>query len=92
MIGFVGKYYLFAGALEAGETVLVLIALLTSAVSMFYYLRVVVLMYMSTEERTLKFYRSNLVFIAVAICLFVTVNYGLFPGHLIQSVKRAALF
>ncbi|MGZ3694371.1 MAG: NADH-quinone oxidoreductase subunit N [Bdellovibrionota bacterium] len=91
--GFVGKYYLFSGALEAGETWLVLIAVLTSAVSVYYYLRLVVLMYMSEgTEPGLNFRKSNFAYLAVAICIFLTINYGLFPGALIQAAKKAAVF
>ncbi len=43
--GFIGKLYLFVAAVEAGHPELVVIGVLTSAVSAFYYLRLVVLMY-----------------------------------------------
>ncbi len=90
--GFVGKYYLFTGALEAGETLLVLIAVLTSAVSVFYYLRIVVLMYMSEGQHTLPFTASKFAYAAIAVCLFLTLNYGLFPGALLHAVQKAAIF
>lgn len=90
--GFVGKYYLFSGALEAGETVLVLIAVLTSAVSVYYYLRLVVLMYMSEGEQTFQLRKSGFACAAVLICLAMTINYGLFPGALLHAVKKAVLF
>ncbi|MGE3261287.1 MAG: NADH-quinone oxidoreductase subunit N [Bacteriovoracia bacterium] len=91
--GFVGKYYMFSGALEAGEGLLVLIAVLTSAVSVYYYLRLVVLMYMSEgTEPSLVFRKSNFAYLAIAICIFLTINYGLFPGALIATVKKAAIF
>jgi NADH-quinone oxidoreductase subunit N len=43
--GFIGKLYLFVAAVEAGHPELVVIGVLASAVSAFYYLRLVVLMY-----------------------------------------------
>jgi NADH-quinone oxidoreductase subunit N len=90
--GFVAKYYLFSGALEAGETWLVLIAVLTSAVSVYYYLRLVVLMYMKEGEAPFRFRASNFAYLAVAICVFLTLNYGIFPGQLLHAVKKAAIF
>ncbi len=45
LVGFFGKFYLFLLAVEQGYTTLVVIALLTSAVSAFYYLEVVKQMY-----------------------------------------------
>ena len=44
--GFIGKYFLFAAAVQAGFGWLAIIAVLMSAVSMFYYLRLVVAMYL----------------------------------------------
>lgn len=90
--GFVGKYYLFSGALAAGETTLVLIAVLTSAVSVFYYLRLVVLMYMQDGAGLAPFRGSSLAYAAIAICLLLTVQYGLFPGPLLHAAQRAAGF
>jgi NADH-quinone oxidoreductase subunit N len=43
--GFFGKYYVFAGAVEAGYTWLAIIGVLMSVVSAYYYLRLVVVMY-----------------------------------------------
>jgi NADH-quinone oxidoreductase subunit N len=90
--GFMGKYYLFTGALQAGETWLVLIGLLTSAVSVFYYLRVVVLMYMGETEGALPFRASRFAYLAIAICVFLTLNYGIFPSALLHAAKKAAVF
>jgi NADH-quinone oxidoreductase subunit N len=44
--GFVGKFYLFAAAVSAGHAELAVVGVLMSAVSAYYYLRVVVAMYM----------------------------------------------
>ncbi|HXH30437.1 MAG TPA: hypothetical protein VNJ01_06470 [Bacteriovoracaceae bacterium] len=50
--GFIGKYGLFNSVVNAGEVPLVVIAVLTSVVSVYYYLRVIVYMFMkeSTAE------------------------------------------
>jgi len=40
--GFIGKYGLFSSAVNAGEVPLVILAVLTSVVSVFYYLRVII--------------------------------------------------
>lgn len=90
--GFVGKYYLFSGALAAGETWLVLIAVLTSGVSVYYYLRLVVLMYMQEGREIAPFRASHVAYAAIAVCLILTVYYGVMPGQLIHAVKKAAVF
>ena len=48
--GFFGKYSLFKAAVDAGLTSLVVIAVLNSLVSVYYYLRVVVALYMRPER------------------------------------------
>lgn len=45
LAGFVGKFYLFSAALSAGLVWLVIIAALNSAISVYYYARVIVVMY-----------------------------------------------
>lgn len=45
-LGLVGKFYLFRTVIEAGEIWLAIIGVLTSLISAYYYLRVVVVMYM----------------------------------------------
>ena len=45
--GFIGKYYIFIAAVSAGHYWLAIIGVLTSVVSVFFYLRVVVSMYMA---------------------------------------------
>ncbi|NLH50030.1 MAG: NADH-quinone oxidoreductase subunit N [Myxococcales bacterium] len=47
LVGFVGKFLLFAAAVEAGLTHLAIIGVLTSALSVYYYIRVIYFMYMS---------------------------------------------
>ncbi len=47
--GFIGKWYLFSASVSAGNYVLAILGVLTSVVSVFFYLRVVVMMYMSDE-------------------------------------------
>jgi NADH-quinone oxidoreductase subunit N len=53
-LGFVGKFYLFRAVLEGGFVGLALIGVLTSLVSAYYYLRVVVIMYMQEGEPVVR--------------------------------------
>ena len=47
LAGFIGKWYIFAAAVERGHYWLAILAVLTSVVSVFFYLRIVVMMYMT---------------------------------------------
>ena len=46
-VGFIGKWYIFSAAVSAGYYGLAIIGVLTSVISVFFYLRVVVMMYMA---------------------------------------------
>ena len=93
--GFVGKYFLFNAAVEAGEIALALSAVIVSVVSVFYYMRVVVYMYMREPEpgtETANSSGNHLAYLAIAVCLALTVSFGLFPRGLLHAVKLAVLF
>src|SRR5688572_16996189 len=49
--GFIAKWYVFSAAIAAGNTWLAIIGVLTSVVSVFFYLRIVVMMYMIPGDR-----------------------------------------
>jgi len=48
--GFVAKWYVFSAAVAAGQFGLAIIGVLTSVVSVFFYLRIIVMMYMSEQQ------------------------------------------
>jgi len=47
--GFIGKWYIFSAAVQEGHYTLAIIGVLSSVVSVFFYLRIVVMMYMTDE-------------------------------------------
>ncbi|MEA2570092.1 MAG: NADH-quinone oxidoreductase subunit [Acidobacteriota bacterium] len=79
--GFIGKYYLFYAAMQAGFGKLAVIAVLMSAVSMFYYLRLVMAMYLKEGTEADVVITRPLQFVA-AVCLLVTFFYGVYPSPL----------
>ena len=50
--GFIAKWYIFAAALQQGHYWLAIIGVLTSVISVYYYLRIIVMMYMSESAHT----------------------------------------
>jgi NADH-quinone oxidoreductase subunit N len=87
--GFIGKYYLFAAAVQAGYGWLAIIAVLMSAVSMFYYLRLVVAMYLK-EGKDAEVAITLPLRVVVTACLVVTLLFGLLPSPLVNQVARSA--
>jgi NADH-quinone oxidoreductase subunit N len=88
-IGFVGKFYVFRAAINAGYMWLALIGVLTSLVSAFYYLRVVMVMWMKPGEgRATTSLSLNLVVAGAALAVFV---FGLAPTPIISAAGVALL-
>ncbi|HKY04854.1 MAG TPA: NADH-quinone oxidoreductase subunit N, partial [Blastocatellia bacterium] len=91
--GFIGKFYLFAGLIETGNPWLVrlaILAVLMSAVSLYYYIRFIRAMYIEaeTERQPVKLAPSLQVALAVAAILVILI--GIFPQRLIAITQRAA--
>jgi NADH-quinone oxidoreductase subunit N len=89
--GFVGKFYLFAAAVEKGYIWLVLIAVVNSAISLFYYMRVVMVMYMREQPAggiglNPSPALCTALFLAVAGTLFL----GIFPGPILEFARASA--
>ena len=90
--GFMGKVWLFGAAIDAGFIWLAVIAVANSAVSLYYYLRVVVFMWINDETAPAA---SPLVLgpamtAALAIAVVGTVLFGLYPQFLFASAEAAA--
>ncbi len=88
--GFVAKLYTIIASISAQATWLAIVAMVSSVVAAFLYLRIIVSMYMSgdtedgatREPATPKIRIPAMAGIGLAICLFVTLWAGLFPGAL----------
>jgi NADH-quinone oxidoreductase subunit N len=91
LAGFFGKLYVFSGAVQAGFIWLVVIGVLNSVVSVFYYLRVMVIMYMREQEGLKELEPAPAVGAAVAVCGLLVVLLGLFPGSLLDLARSSIL-
>jgi NADH-quinone oxidoreductase subunit N len=82
--GFIGKFYLFVAVINAGYTWLAIVAVIFSAISAYFYLRIVVLMYMKAPTRAETLIpsatESVTVFFAVAMVLLI----GILPSYFAQ--------
>ncbi|MEZ5331746.1 MAG: NADH-quinone oxidoreductase subunit N [Thermoanaerobaculia bacterium] len=89
--GFFGKLYLFAAAVQSGWTWVAVIGALTSAISLYYYLGIVVQMYLKDGEAdTPSPLRAPGLVAAVGFCAVITVLLGLMPGRIVE-LARASL-
>jgi NADH-quinone oxidoreductase subunit N len=86
--GFVAKYYVFSAAISKGLVWLVIVGVLNSALSLYYYLRVVVVMYFKKAEADTPVYDDLGVRIVLVVAVFLTFWLGLGPGGIIPGIEN----
>jgi NADH-quinone oxidoreductase subunit N len=86
--GFMGKIFVFSSALKQGYTWLVVIGVLNTAVSAYYYLRLIIVMFFRERTGTWELPRVPA---SVAIALLLTIlgvfYLGLFPGRVFSAFQ-----
>jgi NADH-quinone oxidoreductase subunit N len=83
-VGFIGKWYVFSAAVSAGYYGLAIIGVLTSVVSVFFYLRLIVMMYMTerTAPSPAQVFAPGLAALAVAVAAILYL--GILPTRLLD--------
>jgi NADH-quinone oxidoreductase subunit N len=90
--GFLGKFYLFKAAMESPQlTWLVVVGVLNSVVSVYYYLRIVVAMYFKDPVRPLEPTESATMQAGLFITAIAVVALGLFPGTFLDWASPAVV-
>jgi NADH-quinone oxidoreductase subunit N len=88
--GFSGKFYIFAGAVKAGYIWLAVIGVLNSAVSLYYYLRVMVYMYFRDPTEDFAWVKMPVGAVLSIIVALVGILYlGIIPGTVMALAKMA---
>ncbi|MFH1538900.1 MAG: NADH-quinone oxidoreductase subunit N [bacterium] len=91
--GFLAKLYVFAAGVREGLLPLVIIAVVNAVISIYYYLRVVVFMYMREPENGLEAEPPSLFETAgLLICAAGVLALGIFPGLILNIVNGAILW
>ena len=90
LAGFMAKWYIFQAAVNEGYTGLAIIAILTSVVSVFFYLRIVVSMFMTTSTAEFEVPDIGRVGLAgLAIAAGITFYLGVLPTRLIDIAAQS---
>jgi len=88
LAGFVAKFYIFNAALQEGFLYLVIIAVLNSAISLYYYLKVIVFMYMKEPVREFQLSLSPITLFVVALAVIGVIQLGIFPDPIISLAQQ----
>ncbi len=93
-VGFIGKFFVFSAAVKGQLYGLVIVGAIGSTISLYYYLRVIVKMYMKeTNELTPSFTRGRSIIVGslVAIALVATLLLGtVLPGTVMDQMQKPA--
>jgi NADH-quinone oxidoreductase subunit N len=92
LAGFTGKFYIFRAAVLSGHTILAIIGVLNSLLSVAYYLRVIVAMYMQEGGADGKAFRqSPYLYVAVTVTVLGTLYLGMLPAAALDWTRISFL-
>lgn len=88
--GFIGKFYIFSAAVKSHYYWLAVIGVLNSAVSVYYYLRVVVYMYFKEPEGEIPTYRftAPAVF-SIVLAVWGVLQMGILPANILDIARHS---
>lgn len=88
--GFMGKFYIFRAVVDADLIWLAIVGVVTSLISAYYYLRIIVIMYMRPGEPETR--SETWLETTVLVAGLLTVLLGILPGPLLALADQAHLF
>jgi NADH-quinone oxidoreductase subunit N len=86
LAGFFAKYYLFTVAFASGYIGLVLLAVVTSLIGIYYYFRIIIAMYLKSTEKGVIIQVPTRHTVILAICVFLSILFGVFPDLLVGLI------
>jgi NADH-quinone oxidoreductase subunit N len=90
--GFFAKFYVINAAVDGGSGWLAVVAMLSSVISAFLYLRITVSLYMGDPDETPAMPRLTIPVaagISLAVCLVATIVVGVWPGPMAEAARDA---
>ncbi len=88
--GFFGKFWLFSAAIESGYVWLAVIGVLNSAISLYYYVRIVVFMYLQSETIGSEPTVTAPLALVLGIAIVATIVLGVYPRLLFEVAEASA--
>lgn len=89
LLGFFGKFYLFAAAIGEGLLWLAIWGVINSVISVYYYLRPIVVMYMKDGNSDVASHSLNATMVTVLVSALLIVSLGVVSGPIFAAVERS---
>lgn len=87
--GFIGKLYLFIALVDANMITVAIIALLNTVVSLYYYIRVLRVMFLIKSDKTVSINLSPLSFVVLMFMAIPTLVLGIYFSPLVNFAKES---
>ena len=79
-IGFLGKFYIFTSAIESGQILLAGLGILTAFISVYYYFKLIAMMYFYPTEKSTKQFPMDLSGILIGLMALLVIWGGIGTG------------
>ena len=90
--GFVGKFVIFSDAIKGGIGWLAIVGLVASAITAFYYFRLVrVMFFTEPSEESVVVHSEGLSALAILVCALGTIALGVFPGPVLSLLEKIVI-
>ncbi len=89
LAGFIGKFYIFKSAVQAGLLWLAIVGVLFSAISAYFYLRVIMVMYMNEPKESFELSTAPSLAIALAISVIAVIVIGVYPTDFLNFARAS---
>ena len=86
--GFFGKYYVFVAAIESGMTWLAIIGVLSSVISVYFYLRLTVVMYFDNSDEMVLISPTTSAMLGIMISVLLIIIMGVAPGSILNLINN----
>ncbi len=90
--GFIGKFYIFSAAVKSGFIWLAVIGVLNSLISVYYYMRITIMMYMKEATIDIRPSAGPVMFTVLLLSVWGSLFFGLFPGAVLDLALSANPF
>ncbi len=89
MAGFMGKFYIFKSAVQAHMVWLAVVGVIFSAISAYFYLRVIMVMYMQEPKEEFHLVRSPALALALAFSVTAVIWIGVYPSAVLDYARAS---
>ena len=90
MAGFVGKFYIFKSAISAGLLWLAVVGVIFSAISAYFYLRVIMVMYMHEPKEEFRLATAPSLTLALAVAVIAVLYIGVMPSRVLDFARASS--